>query len=166
MSWTRLTIQHTSLLSTSQQQSLLEGISARSRLPSCHGDPTPWDSTPSSKWGPFLPWGLCTFLPWGLHTFHTWGRGPYSCSHSSLKKVIITKKKSKCPHENNSLYLWCVCQASEKEFEKAIKERGEEKTTVIKEFNLEQSADCTYNISVCLSGNEMKHGGTHAGQVI
>ena len=74
------------------------------------------------------------------------------CSYSSLKKLIITTT-SRCPHERHSLYLWCVCRGSEKEFEKAIKERGEQKTTVIKEFKLEKSAAYTYNISVRLSGN-------------
>ena len=83
------------------------------------------------------------WLPWG----------PYECYHSSLKKLIITKRKSKCPHEKHSLYLWCVCTASEREFEKAIEERGEEKTTAITTLNLKQSADCTYNVSVRLSGN-------------
>ena len=83
------------------------------------------------------------WFPWGDR---------HECSHSSLKKIVITKKKTKCPHEDRSLYLWCVCKASEKEFEKAIEERGEEKTTVIKTFNLEPSSKLSYKISVFLSG--------------
>ena len=83
------------------------------------------------------------WLPWGDR---------HKCSHSSLKKIVITKKKTKCPHEKRSLYLWCVCKASEKEFEKAIEERGEEKTTVVKTFNLEQCAEHSYRISVGLPG--------------
>ena len=104
-------------------------------------------SSPYFTTSKFAGRSLCkvtsAWLPWR----------PYECSHSSLKKLIITKKKSKCPHEKHSLYLWCVCPASEKEFEEAIEERGEEKTTAITTFNLEKSADCTYNVSVRLSGN-------------
>ena len=44
-----------------------------------------------------------------------------------------------------------MCPVWEKQFAKALKERGEEKTTSITTFHLKKSSDCIYNISVQLS---------------
>ena len=86
-------------------------------------------------------------LPWGESTRH-------ECTHSSLKDLIVTERVGRCPHTKNSLYIWCVCPGSEKEFEKKMKTFSHERTPALMTVDIEKSQQHIYNIKVRLSERE------------
>ena len=76
------------------------------------------------------------------------------CTHSSEKDVIITKSVGRCPHMKNSLYVWCVCSGSKKDFEEKMESKSHERTPVSTEVYLQKSHESVYNIKVRLSDKE------------
>ena len=73
------------------------------------------------------------------------------CTHSSTKNVYVTKSVGRCPHMKNSLFVWCVCSGSEKDFEKKMERVSHEPAHVCTEVNLEKSRERVYNIKVRIS---------------
>ena len=83
-----------------------------------------------------------------------WGGSTHECTHSSLKDLIVTQRVGKCPHEKNSLYVWCVCEGSEKLFEKKMKSFSHERTFALMTVDIEKSRERVYNIKLRLSDRE------------
>ena len=86
------------------------------------------------------------WLPWG-------GSNP-ECTHRSLKDVVVTERVGRCPHTRNSLYIWCVCPGSEREFQKEMKNCSHERTDAFMKVDIEKSQQHIYNIKVRLSERE------------
>ena len=79
-----------------------------------------------------------------------WGRA--ECLHSSLKRIVVTKRKGVCSHTPISLALYCLCESAWDEFERKIKMRGQEPTEAVMEQNIEKKSQISYDISVRLAG--------------
>ena len=73
------------------------------------------------------------------------------CNHSSLKKIVITQDRMKCPHEPYALSLHCVCVGVMDEFKKELSEKEQVITRAIMTQNIEHSSSASYLVSVLLN---------------
>ena len=73
------------------------------------------------------------------------------CNHSSLKKIVITQDRMKCPHEPYALSLHCVCLSVMDEFKKELSEKEQVITRAIMTQNIEHSSSAYYHVSVRLN---------------
>ena len=64
------------------------------------------------------------------------------CNHSSLKKIVITQDRMKCPHEPYALSLHCVCLSVMDEFKNELSEKEQVVTRAIMTQNIEHSSSC------------------------
>ena len=94
---------------------------------------------------PFCQVLVAWWAPWGL-----WGRA--ECLHSSLKRIVVTKRKGVCSHTPFALALYCICEAASDEFEREIKKRCHEPTAANMVHNIEKKSAISYDISVRLAG--------------
>ena len=85
---------------------------------------------------------MATWMPWGGQT--------YECTHSSPKYVVVTQKVGRCPHRKNSLYVWCYCPGSLKEFEEEMKFGEHKRTPAFTKVDIGINQKYIYNIKLRL----------------